>query len=56
MPKAAVVGGFSRRNWNAASSTPAQIYTIAGWLGVGYETLITHMRASLVQRQPLILG
>jgi hypothetical protein len=47
MPKAAVVTGFSCRGWSPASSTPVQVYTVAGWLGVGYETLITHMQASL---------
>lgn len=47
MPKAAVLAAFSQRGWNPESSTPVQIFTIAGWLGVGYETLIVHMRASL---------
>lgn len=47
MPKAAVVRAFVRRGWNPASSTPVQLYTVACWLGVGYQTLVTHMRASL---------
>jgi hypothetical protein len=47
MPKGAVVKAFACRGWNPASSTPVQVYTVAGWLGVGYETLITHMRVSL---------
>jgi hypothetical protein len=47
MPKAAVVRGFSRRGWMPATATPDQVFTIAGWLGVGYDTLITHMQASL---------
>lgn len=47
MPKTAVIEAFASRGWSPLSSTPVQIYTIAGWLGVGYETLITHMQASL---------
>lgn len=47
MPKGAVTKGFATRGWNPESSTPVQIYTVAGWLGVGYETLITHLRVSL---------
>ncbi len=47
MPKAAVVRGFSRRGWTPATATADQIFTVAGWLGVGYETLITHMQASV---------
>jgi hypothetical protein len=47
MPKAAVARAFTCRGWNPTSSTAVQVFTIAGWLGVGYETLITHMAASL---------
>src|SRR5262245_22540028 len=47
MPKALVVKAFACHGWNPASITPVQVYTVAGWLGVGYETLITHMGASL---------
>lgn len=47
MPKAAVGKAFACRGWNPARSTPVQVYTVAGWLGVGYETLVTHLRTSL---------
>jgi Zn-dependent peptidase ImmA (M78 family) len=47
MPKAAVVHAFEQRGWNLQAPTPNQIFAIAGWLGVGYDTLITHLRASL---------
>lgn len=47
MPKGAITSGFTSRGWNPESSTPMQVYTVAGWLGVGYETLVTHLRASL---------
>jgi IrrE N-terminal-like domain len=47
MPKVAVSYGFSSRGWDVKSCTPLQVYTVAGWLGVGYQTLIHHMRDSL---------
>jgi Zn-dependent peptidase ImmA (M78 family) len=47
MPKLAVNHAFSSRDWNLKSPTPAQLYTIAGYFGVGYSTLIDHMRYSL---------
>jgi Zn-dependent peptidase ImmA (M78 family) len=47
MTKAAVVRGFSDRGWQPPTATPQQVYTVAGWLGVGYETLVTHMQASV---------
>ena len=47
MPKAAVDWAFHIRGWDPAGATPEQIYTIAGWLGVGYETLVYHLGLSL---------
>jgi hypothetical protein len=47
MPKAAVVRGFAGRGWDPATATPEQVFTVAGWLGVGYDALITHMQASV---------
>lgn len=47
MPKSAVGRGFAVRGWNAQACTAKQIYTIAGWLGVGYTTLIQHMMSTL---------
>lgn len=47
MPKLAVANAFHRRQWTPATATPAQFFTIAGMLGVGYETLIGHMQFSL---------
>ena len=47
MPKAAVEHGFKVRGYVPAAATPQQIYAVAGWLGVGYGTLIHHMRISL---------
>ena len=47
MPNLAVRHGFAARKWQPASAAALQVYTVAGWLGVGYSTLISHMRNSL---------
>jgi len=47
MPKVAVERGFSARGWNVSRSGPCEFYTLAGWLGVGYTTLVRHMQYSL---------
>jgi len=43
MPKTAVERGFRLRGFAVSSPTPAQVFTVAGWLGVGYTTLVNHM-------------
>ncbi|MGN6369020.1 MAG: ImmA/IrrE family metallo-endopeptidase [Phycisphaerae bacterium] len=47
MPKMAVERAVSNRGWSAPNLTPSQAYEVAGFLGVGYTTLIKHMRWSL---------
>lgn len=47
MPKTAVKHGFRVRGWEPKNCTPPQVYTVAGWLGVGYTALVHHMRGSL---------
>jgi Zn-dependent peptidase ImmA (M78 family) len=47
MPKSAVEHAFTIRGWDPHSCTPLQLYTIAGWLSVGYQTLIYHMTNTL---------
>lgn len=47
MPKTAVKHGFRVRGWEPEDCTPPQVYTVAGWLGVGYTALVRHMRGSL---------
>lgn len=47
MPKTAVKHGFRTRGWEPSECTPRQVYTVAGWLGVGYTALVHHMRGSL---------
>ena len=47
MPKIAVERAFAVRNWPIGSSTPGQIYTISGYFGVGFSTLVHHLWKSL---------
>jgi Zn-dependent peptidase ImmA (M78 family) len=47
MPKLAVSHGFARRGWEIRNCSEDQAYIVAGWLGVGYTTLINHMNHSL---------
>jgi hypothetical protein len=44
MPRSTVSHGFVSRGWRPQTCTPLQAYTVSGWLGVGYTTLIHHMR------------
>jgi Zn-dependent peptidase ImmA (M78 family) len=47
MPKSAVRYGFSQRKWSVNDCTTEQAFIVAGWLGVGYTTLLNHMCYSL---------
>jgi hypothetical protein len=47
MPKVAVERGFAARGWKVSGSGPLEFFVVAGWLGVGYETLVRHMQCSL---------
>ena len=48
MPKSSVSRAFYSRGWKDIDNcSPVQIFTVAGWFGVGYETLIYHMELSL---------
>ena len=47
MPKMAVQRAFALRDWTIGSSTPAQIYIISNYFGVGYSTLVHHLWKSL---------
>lgn len=47
MPKSAVNRAFAIRGWDIRSCTPLQLYIIAGWFGVGYNTLIHHLSDTL---------
>jgi len=52
MPKLAVQKGFASRGWSITECTPEQVFVVAGWLGVGYDTLVKHMRYSLRSMPP----
>jgi len=43
----AVREAYNRRHWKISNCTPKQTYMVAGQLGVGYETLVQHLRLSL---------
>jgi Zn-dependent peptidase ImmA (M78 family) len=47
MPPRAVHTAYAVRGWKLAKCTPVQAYIVAGQLGVGYETLVQHLRYSL---------
>ena len=47
MPKFAIEAGLASRGWGMDSLDPMQVYVLAGWLGVGYGTLIRHLQVSL---------
>ncbi len=47
MPKMAVQRAFAVRSWSIGGSTPGQIYTVSGYFGVGYATLVHHLWNSL---------
>ena len=47
MPKMAVSRAFTVRGWCMEDCTPAQVFSIASYFGVGYTTLIHHMRSAL---------
>lgn len=47
MPRMAVARAFGVRKWSTSECTPAQVYMIANYFGVGYTTLIHHMRSAL---------
>ena len=47
MPKMAVQRAFALRGWDIQECTPGQAYTVSNYFGVGYSTLIHHMRSGL---------
>jgi hypothetical protein len=47
MPKSAVEHGLAVRKWHLTSCGPAEIYSLASWLGVGYTSLTWHLQCGL---------
>ena len=48
MPKMAVERAFALRKWTISECTPDQVYVISNYFGVGYTTLIHHLRNALL--------
>ena len=47
MPKLAVSKAFAVRGWSMEECTPEQAFMVAGYFGVGYTTLVHHLRSAL---------
>lgn len=47
MPKLAVDAAFFRRGRTAATCDPMSVYIVAGYLGIGYSTLLGHLAYTL---------
>lgn len=47
MPKTTVQAGFVNRGIDAVDAVPYQVLAIAGWLGVGYRTLVRCLEINL---------
>lgn len=56
MPAWAVESAFARRALDPMTCSGQDLYTVAGELGVGYETLIQHLRFSLQKITPARAG
>src|SRR6266571_6115153 len=49
MPRAAVARAFTDRGFSLREPTEDQVFIVAGYLGAGYSSLITHMEVTLRQ-------
>jgi hypothetical protein len=47
MPKTAVLRGFAVRNLAIATANAIDIFRVSSWLGVGYSTLLSHLKFAL---------
>ena len=47
MPKMAVSRAFAIQGWSMEECTPEQAFMVAGYFGVGYTTLVHHLRSAL---------
>ncbi|MBI1247129.1 ImmA/IrrE family metallo-endopeptidase [bacterium] len=47
MPRQAVLTQFTKRGWEVTSAGSVQLYMVAGELGVGFSTLLKHLRYGL---------
>ena len=46
MPKLAVSKAFAVRGWSMEECTPEQAFMVSGYFGVGYTTLVHHLRSA----------
>ena len=46
MPKMAVSNAFAIRGWSMEDCTPEQAFMVANYFGVGYTTLVHHLRSA----------
>lgn len=44
MPKTTINSGFNSRGFKIQNCNPWEFYIVSQWLGVGYETLLKHLR------------
>ncbi|HTB76099.1 MAG TPA: ImmA/IrrE family metallo-endopeptidase [Polyangiaceae bacterium] len=47
MPKSAVDAAFARRGSGVATARPEEVFAVAGYLGVGYTTLVGYLERTL---------
>lgn len=47
MPKVGVLRALNLRTWSLSVLSPIEIYTLAGYFGVGYTTFVFHLHESL---------
>lgn len=47
MPKMAIGRAFALRGWAINECTPSQVYAVSNYFGVGYQTLVHHLRSGL---------
>jgi hypothetical protein len=47
MPKATVDSGMARRGFRYATITPSEAFSMAGWLGVGYQSFVNQLEYGL---------
>lgn len=53
MPQLGVRNAFRVRRWNIKAPTPEQVFAVACYFGVGYETMVTHLGYGLDEISPL---
>ena len=47
IPETTVRSGFVKRRWDINSASPIEFFVVANWLGIGYTTILNHLRYGL---------